>query len=108
MKFVAALFLASRLFAEQPCPAALPAVSPKGTTIFSPQQEGYLGDAIAAMVEQRIRTYPPSGLTAPLEVILARLQAQFPTDGYQFRISLMELPEANAFVLAGGRIYVSR
>ena len=103
----AALLFAGPLGAQTPC-SALPELSSNLKTIFSPEQEAYLGDAIASMMEHELRVYSQPKLTAPLEAILARLNAELPANSYAFHLSLIEIPEANAFAIAGGRIYVSR
>lgn len=105
---IAVLLLADPLGAQTPCNAALPELTPNLKTIFSPEQEAYLGDAIASMMEHQLRVYSQPKLTAPLDAILARLNAQLPANSFAFHISLIEIPEANAFAIAGGRIYVSR
>lgn len=88
--------------------AGFPQIKPRGATIFSPEQEAYLGDAVAEQMQRRLLIYDRPDLTAPLDRIAARLLTYLPAEGYRFRFSLIELDDANAFALPGGRVYVSR
>jgi len=100
--------LSLRIFAQNTCDAPPAIVNPKGSTIFSPEQEGYLGEIIAEAIQQRQLVYRQPALLAPVERIAARLQQYLPRNQYFFQLSLVEIPEANAFALPGGRIYISR
>jgi hypothetical protein len=86
-----------------------PAIEPSADpNIFSPEQENDLGDAVAERVGSNFRVIEDPALTAPLRAIGERLMTHVPPSPLRLRFSLIELPEANAFVLPGGRIYVSR
>src|SRR5579859_1505032 len=95
-------------FAQNPCGVSATGVPPKEATMFSPEQDGYLGDIIAETMQRRLKIYRQPGLLGPVENIAARLTRYLPSSQFQFRFSLIELPEANAFALPGGRIYISR
>jgi hypothetical protein len=104
---------AAPLVAQQQTPSArchppAPLVATAGTNIFTPQQEMDLGDAIAEQVQRDFRIIDDEATTAHLRRIGARLVRQMPETGLQFRFFLFDIPEANAFTLPGGRIYVSR
>lgn len=94
--------------AQPQCNVSFPQIKPRGATIFTPEQEGYLGDAVAEQMQRRLLIYDRPELTAKLDQISARLLSYLPAEGYRFRFSLVELDEANAFALPGGRVYVSR
>ncbi len=100
--------LSVRIFAQNTCEAPPALANPKGSTIFSPEQEGYLGDIIAVTFQQRFPVYRQPALLAPVERIAARLEQYLPRNQYSFKFSLVEIPDANAFALLGGRIYISR
>ncbi|HSR07943.1 MAG TPA: M48 family metalloprotease, partial [Bryobacteraceae bacterium] len=100
--------LSVRLFAQNTCDAPAALINPKGSTIFSPEQEGYLGDISAERLQQQLRVYRQPALLTPIERIAARLEQHLPRNQYSFQFSLLEIPEANAFALPGGRIYISR
>ena len=106
--FLCFLLLCTSVFSQNVCDAALPAIEPRGATIFSPQQEGYLGDVVAEQMQRRLLVYRQPGLTAPIENIAARLAQHLPAGGYRFQFTLIEIPQANAFAIPGGRIFVSR
>ena len=90
-----------------PCRATLPPPS-REPNIFSQAQENDLGDAIAERFEGHLRLIEDEALTAPLRRIGDRLVAHLPQTDLRIRFHLIDIPEANAFVLPGGRVYVSR
>jgi WD40 repeat protein len=109
---VCALF-ADALRAQTPTPSPhcqppAPLVAPAGANIFTPQQEMDLGDAIAEQLQRDFRIVGDTELTAHLQRIGERIVEQMPHAGLRFRFFLFDLPDANAFTLPGGRIYVSR
>lgn len=79
---------------------------PQNQNIFSPQQEVDLGDAIAesALLDLHIL----SENDPVLDRIAKRLAATAPLPGLRIRTFLVEVPQANALVTPGGRVYVSR
>ena len=102
------VLLAAPLFSEEPCPALnVPQVIP-GTNMFSVQQEVWLGDAQAAGIEQSITVVDDKVLTSYLQHIVDRLAQSLPPDHIPFRVKLMDVSTAEAFSIAGGRIYISR
>jgi hypothetical protein len=76
--------------------------------IFSEEQENHLGDAVAERLARDFRVIEEPELTAPLAAIGDRLMKHMPPSRLRLQFHLIELPEVNAFVLPGGRIYVSR
>lgn len=76
--------------------------------IFNAQQEMDLGDAVAEHLQRSIRVIDEPQLTAYLQRIGDRVVKNLPDSGIKFRFFIIELPDANAFALPGGRIYVSR
>lgn len=111
----AALFLLSlpSLAATAQTPAAACGAPPAVLTstqpnIFSEQQEQWLGDAMADMVESEYRPVQDPAENEYLNRIAKRLLAILPPTNIQFRVILVDSPAVNAFSLAGGRIYVMR
>ena len=90
------------------CQPPAPLVAPAGANIFTARQEMDLGDAVAEQIQRDFRVIDDDELSAHLRRIGARIVKQMPETGLQFRFFLFDLPEANAFTLPGGRIYVSR
>ena len=92
---------------QEPCRAPAPPVSVE-PNIFSPAQENDLGDAIAERLESSFRVIEDDSLTSHLRTIGHRLVSHLPPTSLRIEFHLIDLPEANAFVLPGGRVYVSR
>jgi hypothetical protein len=76
--------------------------------LFTPSQELDLGDAIAEHMQRGIPIVAAPGEIGYLEQLGARLLAHMPPTEIQFRFQIIDIPQANAFVLPGGRVYVSR
>lgn len=91
----------------KPCqPPALQAAS--GPNIFSEEQEADLGDAIAEHIQRNLRVIDDEEVTGYLTRIGRRIIKYLPPTSLRFQFLLVDLPDANAFVLPGGRIYISR
>jgi predicted Zn-dependent protease len=75
---------------------------------FSAQQEEWLGDATAAMVESDFRLVRDPAQNGYIQAIVDRLAATLPDTHLHFRVQLIDSPEVNGFSLAGGRIYLTR
>jgi hypothetical protein len=90
-----------------PLPPALQPLPP-GIDIFSDKQEADLGDAMAEQIAPRLRMIENDILTVYLRSLGNRLVQHLPPTNLNFRFYLIDLPEPNAFSIAGGRVYVSR
>ncbi len=86
-------------------PAVLKLTQPN---IFSEQQEQWLGDAMADMIERDYKPVQDPVQNAYLARITRRLLAVLPPTTIQFRVMLVDSSEVNGFSLAGGRVYVTR
>jgi WD40 repeat protein len=87
-------------------PVALPV--PTEPNIFSPEQEVFLGEASAERIQKDFHIIEDAELITYLTRIGTRLTQQLPLASIELHFFLVDLPEVNAFVLPGGRIYVSR
>lgn len=76
--------------------------------MFSDQQEVDLGDAMAEAVAVHVNIIQNDELTAHLRELGNRLIQYLPPTKLNFRFYLIDLPQVNAFSIAGGRVYVSR
>ena len=94
--------------AQQACPQPPALERETGKNIFTEQQEVDLGDAMADNLAHDFVLIDDPSLTAHLEEIGARLARYLPPNHLWFRYFLVDLPEVNAYSLAGGRIYVAR
>jgi predicted Zn-dependent protease len=92
----------------QPCQPPAPAAVAQGSNIFSEQQEVDLGEAIAEHLQRDFRVIADDDVTSYLGRIGQRLVKHLPQTRLRFQFFLVDIPEANAFVLPGGRVYVSR
>ncbi len=106
---IALLSLTISLHSQQDCPIP-PAIQPVSNqlNIFSDQQEVDLGDVMAENLAHRIRIIDDDKLHGYLRTIGDRLVLHLPPSHLKFRFYLVELPEVNAFSIAGGRVYVAR
>src|SRR5215475_4016754 len=93
--------------AQQPCRPPAPQLS-REPNIFTEEQEVDLGDAIAEQIQRNFRVIDDDEITGYLRRIGERVVKHLPPTRLRFQFFLVDLSEANAFVLPGGRIYVSR
>jgi WD40 repeat protein len=96
------------LRAQQQCqpPAAL--ANPSEPNIFNEEQESDLGDVIAEQFQRDYRVIEDDEVSGHLREIGARIVKHLPPTKLRIQFFLVDMPEANAFVLPGGRVYVSR
>jgi predicted Zn-dependent protease len=94
-------------YGQSPCSAPAALIQQKGETMFSREQEQYLGEVIAEQLRLGTRVYPQTELSEPLKRIAARLLKYLPENHYRFEFSLIEMAEPNAFALPGGKVFVS-
>jgi hypothetical protein len=78
------------------------------TNMFNAQQEVDLGDVLAESSVRFLQPVEDKELTANLERIGERLVKHLPPTGLHFRFYVSNAPIANAFSIAGGRVYVTR
>src|SRR5262245_45082962 len=93
--------------AQQPCRPPAIQIS-REPNIFTEEQEADLGDAIAEQLQRNFRVIEDDEVTGYLKRIGDRIVSRLPATKLRFQFFLVDLPDANAFVLPGGRIYVSR
>jgi len=110
---IAALLLVLTIFysvsaQQQPCTQPLTLPSATEPNIFSDEQEVDLGDALAEYIQHNYRVIEDPEVTEYLTSIGQRLTKHLPINRLRFQFFLVDLPDANAFVLPGGRIFVSR
>ena len=96
------------LFGQQGCPQPPALEKITGKDIFTDQQEVDLGDAMGDSLASEFILIDDPGLTAHLDDLGSRLSRFLPPNNLRFRFFLIDIPQVNAFSLAGGRIYVSR
>jgi WD40 repeat protein len=77
-------------------------------SMFTPKQEMDLGDVIAEQVQRDYRVVEDDEVTGYLRRVGARLVEQLPQTEMRYQFFVVDLPDANAFTMPGGRIYVTR
>jgi len=87
--------------------APIPAATSQAN-IFSDQQEMWLGQVTADLVESEVRFMRDPALSAHLQAIADRLVATLPPTKIQFRVILVDSEEVNGFSIAGGHVYIMR
>lgn len=98
---------AARQAADVSCRATPPARS-TSPNIFTESQENDLGDVIAERLATTLDVIDDPALIEPLARIGQRVIDHLPPTELKFRFFLIDTPDANAFVLPGGRIFVTR
>jgi WD40 repeat protein len=93
--------------AQQCQPPALD-LAAQGRNIFTDQQEMDLGDAVFERLRRDFKIIDDPAVTRHLQEITDRLIHALPPTQVHFRVFLLDLPDANALTLPGGRIFVSR
>ncbi len=94
--------------AQSTCPQLPKLERSQRANIFSEQQEVELGEIVAQPMAQSLRIIEDPELVDPLRRIGERIVRQMPPSGLKFRFYLVDDPDANAFALPGGRVYVTR
>ncbi len=89
------------------CSLRQPRLQVNRADIFTEQQEQWLGDAQAEMVEPRYVLLPEMESTY-LNEIGKRLLDQLPPTNVRYTFRVFESPDLRAFSLAGGHVYISR
>jgi len=97
------------LSAQQACP--LPPVLqllPHEQNMFSDQQESDLGDILSDSLIADEDVVEDDALSSHLRQLAGQLVRYLPENHFRLQFYLIEIPEANAYSLPGGRIYVTR
>ncbi len=92
---------------SSPCSIPQPRLRVNRADIFSDQQEQWLGDAQADMVEPRYILLP-ADQSQYLDELGQRLLRQLPPTPIHYTFRIFESPYLRAFSLAGGHVYISR
>ena len=76
--------------------------------MFTPSQEGTLGEILVQVVQDKAHELDDPELNSYLQLLGDQLAGHLPPLGLKYRFYLSNLSIANAFSIAGGRIYVTR
>lgn len=76
--------------------------------IFSGEQEMYLGEVMAERFRKNFRIIEDEAVNAQVRRIGEKIVKHLPPTTLKFQFYVVDLPEVNAFTMAGGRIYITR
>jgi predicted Zn-dependent protease len=88
--------------------ATNPVTGEREIVLMSPEREASIGREAASQVERSIGLVDSKPLADYVSVLGERLAAQSPRHEIAHHFLVADMPEANAFALPGGWIYVSR
>jgi len=99
--------LCSSVQAQDCQPPAIVA-NAKSSNLFSPEQEMIFGGLTIQRMAGEIRIVRDDKSLAYVKEIGDRLIKHLPPTGLKFEFHLIDLPEANAFNIPGGHVFISR
>lgn len=107
---IAALLLVTLSFSVKPQTCSPPAIvaNAKSDNIFTAEQETIVGDMTAQKLAGEFRPFRDPALLAYVERIGASLVNHLPPTGLRFRFHIIDYPQANAFNIPGGHVYLTR
>src|SRR6266478_9874753 len=108
LRFAMFFFLASRADAQSTCPPLLAPAPDPAKLLFTPRQEGELGEIVRQQLESKFLVIEDDQVTAYLKRIGDRVAQHLPNTGLHYEFLLYDKPEIQAFSMPGGRVYVSR
>jgi len=82
--------------------------SSKSANIFTPEQEMILGELTYQNAGREMRFVRDPQLLAHLNAIAEKLIKHLPPTGLHFQLFIVDIPDANAFNISGGYVFVSR
>jgi WD40 repeat protein len=106
--FATVFLLAAGADAQSTCPPLLAPAPDPARLLFTPQQEGELGEIVRQQLESKFLVIEDDQVTAYLKRIGDRVARHLPNSGLQYEFLLYDQPEIQAFSMPGGRVYVSR
>ena len=103
---VSALYLPAAF--AQDCSVPPITADQKNANIFSPEQEMVLGELTYQRLSGDLRFVKDPELLAYINKIGSNLISHLPPTGLKFQFFIIDMPEANAFDVPGGYIFISR
>lgn len=112
MRLLFAALLFSSVFAApglaQPCTPPPIVANAKSANMFSAEQEMVIGELTVQRLSSEFRQMRDAVLLKYLEELGERLSRHLPPTGLKYTFHLIDYPEANAFNIPGGHVFVSR
>lgn len=107
LQSIALLFLSATVFSQDCKPPEI-VFNKNADNIFSEEQETILGDVMAEQVQKDYRIIGDAEVNSLVREIGEKITKHLPPTGIKFKFYVVDLPEINAFITAGGRVYVTR
>lgn len=111
-KTLAALLLCCAVVCATPraqdCAPPAIVANAKAENMFTPEQEMIFGELTVQSLARDTRFVRDEKLTAYVTAIGEKLVRHLPQIGLKFHFHLIDLPEANAFNIPGGHVFISR
>src|SRR5881394_2168733 len=106
----AILFVVSTSFLAhgQTCNPPSIVANANSKNLFTPQQEMVLGDLTVQKLSGEFRQIRDEKLLAYVESVGAKIIKHLPATGLTFHFHIIDYPEANAFNIPGGHIFITR
>lgn len=104
---VTLILLALPAFGQTCAPPPIVA-NAKSANIFTPEQEMALGELTLQRLAREFRPIRDERLLAYVQGIGAKLTKHLPPTGLTFSFHIIDYPEANAFNIPGGHVFLSR
>ena len=101
-------FVFTSAITAQDCAPPKSSIPTRNNNIFSPEQEMVLGDLTYQRLAREMHFVRDPQLVAYVGNIGTRLIKHLPETGLKFQFFVVDIPEANAFDVPGGYIFVSR
>lgn len=107
---IAALLIAvlSSLALGQECRPPAIVANTGANNIFSPEQEMILGELVYQRQARDFRQISDAALQRYVDELGQRIITHLPKTGLQFRFHIIDYPDANAFNIPGGHVYLTR
>ena len=101
-------FLPHSALAQDSCAPPTIAANANAENMFTPEQEMIFGELTVQRMGRELRFVRDEKLNAYVTDIGERLVRHLPQIGLKFHFYLIDLPEANAFNIPGGHVFLSR
>ena len=98
----------SLIAGAQDCKPPAIVVNNGSSNMFSPEQEMILGELTLQKLAREFRQVKDPALQKYVDDLGARIIAHLPETGLRFTFHIMDYPEANAFNIPGGHVFLSR
>lgn len=105
---IAALLFSVATANSQTCQPPTIVANAKSDNLFSPEQEMIVGELTEQSMAREFREVREPDLVAYITALGERIIKHLPPTGLKFTFHIIDYPEANAFNIPGGHVFVSR